>query len=268
MARWIQWYLLARLTGSPIGALLVLLAAWWVLDRLTLRVLPDPLRMLARWRRSVRLRRILGDNPHDRRARLELADLLVGRRRHRAAVDVLRSNIEAGDDDPVTLFVMGTACAGAGFREQAEVFFAEARKAEPHFRAGQIDLELGRMRLAGGDAAGARIALEALLVERPSSVEGRYLLSRVFASMGDHQGAGEARALAWQDYAAAPSFQRRRERFWAWRAKPWRPAVYLALALLCGVAIAEGAKRVLSAPGAGIEQTTGDPGAEDPPPGE
>ncbi|HEX8705290.1 MAG TPA: hypothetical protein VF815_41040, partial [Myxococcaceae bacterium] len=33
-------------------------------------------------------------------------------------------------------------------------------------------------------------------------------------------------------YVAAPGFQRRRERMWAWRARPSRPATYAAIALI------------------------------------
>ncbi len=37
---------------------------------------------------------------------------------------------------------------------------------------------------------------------------------------------------AWKDYVSAPGFQRRRERGWAWRARPCRPLAYAALAAL------------------------------------
>jgi predicted Zn-dependent protease len=211
---------------------LFLLVLWWVMDRFTLRLLPNPFRVIGRWRRVGKLRRVLTQNPHDRRSRLELADLLVEQRRFRAAVEVLRSNIEAGDDDVFTLFVMGTACAGAGFYEQAEVFLGEARRVDPKFRTGQIDLELAKMRLARRDAAGARAALDELLVHRVSTVEGRFLLSQALAMLGDREGAEKARDQAWRDYVSAPGFQRRRERFWAWRVQPWRPAVYLVAVLL------------------------------------
>jgi tetratricopeptide (TPR) repeat protein len=246
MTRWILWYLLARITGSPIASLLVLVAAWWVADRFTVGVLPDPVRALRWWGRIRRLRRTVAHNPHDRRARLELADLLVERRRSREAVEVLRPNLEAGDDDVFTLFTMGTACARAGYHDQGEVFLSEARKLEPGFRLGQIDLELGRMRLGRKDATGARAALETFLALRPSSVEGKVLLARALAEQGDAASARRARDEAWRDYAAAPRFQRRRERLWAWRAQPWRPAFYAALAILAGLLLARGLAPVVA----------------------
>jgi len=67
-----------------------------------------------------------------------------------------------GDDDVFTAFTMGAALARSGFPEQAERMLGAARALDPEFRAGEIDLELGRMRLARRDPAGAREALEGL----------------------------------------------------------------------------------------------------------
>ncbi len=238
MSRILLWYLLARLTGSPVLALLVLVALWWAGDRFTFRLLPDPLRLWGRWRRIGVLRETLATNRHDRRARLELAELLLEARRPRQAVDVLRPNVEAGDDDVHTAYAMGAALARSGFGDQAERVLAAARETDPEFRAGEIDLEVGRLRLGRRDFAGAREPLERLLVARPGSVEGRWLLSRALAGLGDADGTRRLRDDAWREYAALPAFHRRHERPWAWRARPTRPLVWalLALLLLAGAA--------------------------------
>jgi hypothetical protein len=46
-----------------------------------------------------------------------------------------------------------------------------------------------------------------------------------------------ARKNAWNDYAAAPGYQRRRDRLWGWRAKPSRPLTWAALALIGALAM-------------------------------
>jgi tetratricopeptide (TPR) repeat protein len=231
---WILWYLLSAATGSPVAALLLLLAIGWVGDRFTFRVLPDPVRMAARWRRRGQLRRTLLANPHDRRARFELAELLLDGRRPGEAAATLRPNVEAGDEDVRTAYVMGAALARSGAREAAERALAIAREAEPGFRMGEIDLELGRMRLARGDLPGAREALERLVAARPGTVEGRFLLARALEGLGDEAGGRRVRDEAWREYASLPPFQRRRERRFAWRIRPWRPAaIALAIALTC-----------------------------------
>ncbi|BDG10403.1 tetratricopeptide repeat protein [Anaeromyxobacter paludicola] len=244
MSYLLGFWLLSFVTGNPLLAALLVIVIWWSADRVTFGLLPDPLRHLARFRRRAELRRALEANPHDRRARFELAELLLDQGRPRAAVEVLRPNVEAGDEDVYTAYTMGAAMARAGFFPQAEQVLGAARELEPGFRDGEIDLELGRLRLASGDLAGARAALERLLSVRPGSVEGRYWLAQVAAGEGDPAGARRLRAEAWREYAQLPRFRRRAERWFAWRCEPWRPAGVAAgivlLLLVVGSAVCGG----------------------------
>lgn len=228
---WLLFLFLSILTGNPLVALLLALAVLWTADRVTLGLLPEPVRAFLRWRRVGKLRAALGVNPNDRRARLELADLLLRRRPAEAAELVLR-NVEAGDEDVHTSFLLGAALARCGAHERAERAFAFVRDLEPGFRLGEIDLELGRMRLARGDPAGAREALARLVEARPGTVEGRWLLARALAALGDVAGAERVRADAWREFVALPRFRRRPERRFAWRLRPWRGAAAMAGALL------------------------------------
>lgn len=239
MSKWFQWMILAQITGSPLGALLILVVVWWTVDRFTFQFLPHPLRGLLRQRRVAQLRRLIAMNPSDRRARFELADILVQQRRFKGAVDVLRPNIEAGDEDVATMFLYGRASTGAGLHEQAERALKLAEIEDASYRGGEIDLELGRARLGRGDLAGAAEALERFCARRRSTVEGRVLLARVRARGGDGRAAAKLRDEAWSEYASSPASQRRRERWWAWRAKPQRPAAYAAAAMVAGLCFGE-----------------------------
>ncbi|HET8542789.1 MAG TPA: hypothetical protein VFL83_23145 [Anaeromyxobacter sp.] len=232
MSQWMSWILLSWLLGNPLVALLVLLALWWLGDRATFRVLPDPVRLFGRRSRVAALRRTLAANPHDRRARLELATLLLDARRPKQAAELLRPNVEAGDDDVHTSFTMGAALARSGAAERAEPFLAAARARDPSFRTGEIDLEVGRMRVRKGDAAGAIEPLARLVAERPGTVEGRFWLARALALQGDAAGAARARDEAWREYVALPRFRRAQERPFAWRIRPWRPALVAAAVVL------------------------------------
>ena len=80
MNSFLLFSLLSVVTGNPLLAALIVLAAWWLGDRATFRVLPDPFHLLSRWRRRGVLRTQLEVNPHDRRARFELAifDAVLG----------------------------------------------------------------------------------------------------------------------------------------------------------------------------------------------
>jgi tetratricopeptide (TPR) repeat protein len=222
---WVLWLILSWLTGSPVTAALVLLAIWFLGDRATFRLLPDPLRAWGRFSRRGALERALAANPSDRRARFELASLLLDARRPARALEVLRPNVEAGDDDVYTAFLHGVLLERTGRRAEAERVLSRAREQEPGYRLGEIDLELGRNRLGAGDLAGARDALERLVSTRPGTVQGRWLLARALEGLGDAAGAERRRAEAWREYVALPRFKRAEERRWAWRIKPWRPAL-------------------------------------------
>ncbi|MDY7226801.1 tetratricopeptide repeat protein [Hyalangium rubrum] len=231
MSKWLLWMLLTSLTGRPIVSLVLVLVGVWAVDRFTFQFLPSPLRVFGRWRRAGQLERMLLANPHDRRARYELADLRIGRGRYKDAVEVLKPNLEAGDDDVDTLFLLGVAYLGAGEVAKGELLLDEAKKLNPDYRHGAIDLERGRLRLAHGNARGAVEALESFVKGRHGTVEGRVLLAKALDKTGRDADAALMRDDAWKEYVAAPGFQRRRERMWAWRARPSRPLTYAAVAL-------------------------------------
>jgi tetratricopeptide (TPR) repeat protein len=232
MSTWVLWMIVSSLTGRPLLSLALVLGGVWLMDRYTLQVLPRPLRFIHRWRRAGQLERILMVNTHDRRARFELAELRVGQGRYAAAVELLRPNLEAGDEDVDTLFLTGVAYLGAGEVAKGELLLGEAEKLQPDFRLGSIDLERGRLRLARGDAKGAVEALERFVKGRHGTIEGRVLLAKAMERAGRDADAALMRDEAWKDYVAAPSFLRRRERMWAWRARPSRPLTYAAIAVV------------------------------------
>ena len=226
-----MWIILTSLTGSPVLSAVVLLVAYFFIDRYTLGVLPDPFRFVQRWNREQRLKRTVEHAPHDRQARREWSEILVERKRYAKAIEVLKPALEAGDEDPASVFTMGVACLGAGHAPQGEKLLATVTEAKPDFRVGEVDLVLGRFRLERKDYAGAKEALERLLKARAGSVEGRVLMARALQGLGDDGAAALKLDEAWKEYVAAPRFQRRRDRLWAWRAKPSRPLIYLTVAL-------------------------------------
>lgn len=226
LTKWMSWLALTVLTGSPLVSLLIVVLAWFLVDRFTLQLLPDPIQGFARARRASRLRQTLDHNPHDRRARRELAEIYVQQRRFARADETIRYNVEVGEDDPSTLFVAAVAKAGLRQRAEAEQLFERLREKEPSFRMNSIDLELGRLYLAVNDHERAIAALERLCASRPGSVEGKTLLARALRRHGEASRAKDVGAQAWRDYVSAPRFQRRKERYWAWRLQPWRPVLY------------------------------------------
>jgi len=236
MSKWILWVFLTLLTGSPFLSLGLIVLIVFVADRFTWQVLPSPVRLLKRFQRAGELASTILTNPHERRARHELADIRVEQRRYAEAVDILKPNLEAGDEDVDTLYLLGVAYLGAGDAQRGELLLDEAAKLDPGHKLGGIDLERGRFRLKRGDVAGAVEALGRYCQVRHGTVEGRYLLAKALAQAGQGAEAKQMRDQAWTEYVAAPRFQRRRERKWAWRARPSRPLMYAAaLALVLGL---------------------------------
>ena len=234
MSLWLVWFLLSTLTGNPIGAAIALIVVWLVLDRFTLGLTWGGWRWVQRRRREWAVERMLLANPHDRQARRELAELLVLRGAYARAVETLKPNLEAGDDDHATLYTMGVACMGAGHQVQGEKLLAHLAELQPEFRVGELEFATGRARLARKDFKGAREALERGIQIRRGTVEGRVLLAQSFSGLGDAPAAALMRDEAWREYVGAPGLQRRRERLWAWRARPSRPLAY-AMALALGL---------------------------------
>ena len=79
---------------------------------------------------------------------------------------------------------------------------------------------------------------------RPGTVQGRWLLARVLAELGNDEGASRMKDAAYREYTALPRFRRSEERPFAWRARPSRPlavavAVFAAVGLLFALAASQ-----------------------------
>jgi len=232
VSNYFVWLILSQITGSPIASGIAMLAFYWAVDRYTLGVLPDPFKLINRLRKQWKLETHLKIAPHDRKARADLAELYLWRRQYAKAVEVLRPSFDAGDDHIESVFTMGVACLGAGHTTQGEKLLAHALEMQKSFRNGEIHLELGRWRVKRGDFAGAKVELEHFIGIRKGTVEGRVLLAAALDGLKDDGKAALLRDEAWAEHAAAPYFQQRRQRLWAWRARPSRPALYAAALVL------------------------------------
>jgi tetratricopeptide (TPR) repeat protein len=229
---WLKFMILWAITGNPVVAALIVIVFWGVADWYTFGFLRGGMRVVRNIQRVSRLSQLIEINPHDRKARADLGEALIALRRFERAIVVLKPAVDADPDDANTLCLLGLACLGAGKAEQGELFIKSVLEADPKHRQGQPLLDLGRYRLARGDARAAAEALREYLDVYASSVEGRYLLSRALLLSGDHARADAERQRAWTEYATALPFQRRAERLWAWRARPSRPLIYAAV-LVC-----------------------------------
>jgi tetratricopeptide (TPR) repeat protein len=244
MAGWMQFSVLWWLTGNPLAAAALLLLGYAVADWYTFGFLRGLSRALRNLRVAPRLARQISVNPHDRRARVELGDILVEQGRFARAIEVLRPAAEQDPHDLAALYLLGIACLRTGRTDEGELFLREVHGADPEFHLGRAPLEIGAQRLRRGDAKGAVEPLSQYVATHPHRVEGRYLLSVALRRSGDAAGAERERGRAWEEYDTALPYQRRLERRWAWRARPSRPLLYGAAACAAVLLLATVVKRV------------------------
>ncbi len=150
-----QFSLLWWITGNPLAAAALLLLGYAVADWYSFGLLRGLARALRNLRRAPRLARQIAVNPHDRRARVELGEILVEQGRFARAIDVLRPAAQHDPHDLSALYPLGIACLRSGRFEEGELFLRELHGAGPEFRLGRAPLEIGADRLRRGDAKGA-----------------------------------------------------------------------------------------------------------------
>lgn len=230
MSTLLLWSLLSYVTGSPLLSLAIVLGFLWYGTSYAFFAF-SPLRWWQRFQRSQTLERTLAVNPHDRAASFELAELYVGWRRYARAVAVLKPNL-AQDQDDDTWFVAGVAAFGAGDAPTGQRLLGAVAERNPKFRQGAAFLELGRWWLKVARAKDAVAVLEHYVAICTSTIEGRTLLAKAYSATGDTAAATKAANEAWAHFREAPGFQRRRERIWAYRAKPERAFIAFAVVLL------------------------------------
>lgn len=229
MNGWINFSILWMLTGNPVAAAFLLLAAYAVADWYTFGFLRGVARAVAGFRRGRRLRFALLHNPHDLKARADLGDILLSQRRYAQAIEVLKPIADRDPHDLPALFMLGVACLGTGRVDQGELFLGEVHKADPAFRDGAALLELGRSRVRRRHPEAAAVLRE-FLQSHPHHVEARFWLARAHDLAGDAQAAAAERKRCWREYETELPYQRRADRIWAWRARPSRPLIYAAAA--------------------------------------
>ena len=235
MNSWINFSILWMLTGSPVAAAVILLLAYAIADWYTFGFLHGIAHAVADFHRGRRLRLVLLHNPHDRKARADLGEILVSQRRYRRAIQIVKPIADENPHDLNALYLLGVACLATGRIREGELFLSEVYQADPAHRDAAPLLQLGRFRAQRGDASAAE-PLRRYLEAHPHHVEARFLLSRACLLARDHAAAAAERSRCWREYETELPYQRRKDRIWAWRARPSRPLIYAAAAC-CGVAL-------------------------------
>lgn len=215
------FFFITLITGSPLIALLVILALYLAFDYQFVGISRN---LFGKFRRGAEIRSLKREsevNPHDAAARSDLGRLLVDARQYIEAVPHLEKAMERMSDSEETTCYLGLAYLWTGKPEEGERLIRSALERNPKFRYGEPYLRWGEYMLHAGKAREAAEVFERFRTIHSSSVEGHYLLGEAYRRDGRRDKAAEAYRAALAMFRQSPGYKRRAERLWAWKTR-WR----------------------------------------------
>jgi tetratricopeptide (TPR) repeat protein len=218
MGRFFLFTLLAWLTGNPLLALLIVIAlalpGWLAGSRIALRLS----RRVRAWGEAGRLRRALELNPHDAKARVDLAGILIRQGKYREAREEVEQVFARVEDLPEANYALGLALLHDGEAERGRGLVERALELSPRFGYGEPYLRLGDFRADRGEWAQAAERYRQATGIYSSSVEGWYKLGKSLSELGRADEARAALQEALASYRTAPWYRRPDDRPWKRRA--------------------------------------------------
>lgn len=208
--------LLWVILGNPFVAILLLLLIGYLLDRRFIGLSPSVIRPFRTTARIRKLRASLELNPHHTSDRLEMARLLLERRKYREALPHLEQCLQAIPDSAQIRVEIGLCHLKSGNLEKGEKWILEALEREPRVQYGEPYLRLAE---AFGSAQPDKALqyLERFRSIHSSSCEGYYRLGRMYAKLNRVTESRKAYEEAIEIYRQLPRYQKRSQRAWAIR---------------------------------------------------
>ncbi|WP_067928735.1 tetratricopeptide repeat protein [Alicyclobacillus shizuokensis] len=208
------WRLLAALFGNPWLAVLVLLAAYYVVDRRYIGLLPSFRRPLRRWRRMAELKRTIAQSPHHADARYELAGLHMERKNWSAAQKLLETLPDSVRESPDVQYDEGVCAVALGDPDRGERLMRSAVAQTPNLRYGEPYLRLAALHVKDHPEQ-ALADLHDARKYNESSCQALYQMASLYHRLGQPAEATAALRQCLDTYRWLPRFRRRTERRWA-----------------------------------------------------
>ena len=219
MGKLIIFYLLYWLTGSPITALLILLAVFVAVDRTYLGLLPDPLRAFETSSRIRELKKVVSINPYDGRSLKELGIIMVERGDYQNAMKYLGMAETKMSEEPEFTYYYGISAARTGNIDKGKDLFGKAMNAFPTLKYGEPYLAMAEVYIDNADYRSALPLLEKFEKIHSSSSRGFYLTGLVKLKMGSKEEGIEYFKKSIEVFKRSPFFKRKTDRKWAWKAR-------------------------------------------------
>ena len=214
MIKIILFFLLFRILGNPILALLVLLVILYLLDRRFVGLFPSVTRPFQVRKRMSQLKTTLRLNPHDTSSKMELARLYMEKKRYAQALPLLEEARSVMSDSAEVLYESGYCHLQLGDLPAGEGLILQALAINPRTHYGAPYLRLGEA-FAATRPDQAIAYLEVFQTIHSSSVEGYYRLGQLYAALGKTEESKRSFREAVEIYRGLPAYKKRMERKWA-----------------------------------------------------
>jgi len=219
MGKFFIFYILYRLTGSPITALLVILAIYFAVDRTFLGFLPSPFRALKTSSRIRELKKIVSINPHDGRSLKELGIFMVEKEDYQNALRYFGLAEGKMSDDAEFSYYYGISMARIGNIVKGRELFERAVNASPILKYGEPYLVMAEVYIDNADYKSALPLLEKFEKIHSSSSRGLYRMGLVKMKLGLKNDGMDHLEKCIQVFKESPLFKRKIERKWVWKAR-------------------------------------------------
>ncbi|MFE6073152.1 tetratricopeptide repeat protein [Paenibacillus sp. NPDC057886] len=208
--------LLWRIVGNPFLAVLIFLIILYFLDRRYVGVMPSFMKPLKRMRNISRLKQQLAMSPNEVSSKLDLARLLIERKRYSEAHTLLLELERPYEQSAEYWEALGTTELHLGQTEEGERHILQALDINPRVKYGRPYLTLaGAFKDTHRDKALAYV--QQFQEIHSSSSEAYYLLGSVYRSLGRTADAKQAYEQSLNVYRSLPKYKKRQERRWAVR---------------------------------------------------
>lgn len=199
------------LTGNPILSIIILLIIFYALERRFIGLSPSIVKPIRRMRRIAKAKKRVAESPSDVSSKLELARLLMERKKYQAALEWLEPLRGVMEDSAEYMDDLGTCLMETGRNEEGEAAIRQALERNPRVKYGEPHLRLAAY-YSRSDAEKALRELKAFQDIQSSSCESFLRLASVYKQMGrkDEERAAVEEGL--RTYKLLPRYKRKTER--------------------------------------------------------
>lgn len=219
LSRFFLFYLLMYLTGSPFFAVLVIIALYLLLDYQFTGFMRRGFGAIRIASEIAGLKKEIALNPHNAAALSDIGRLLVMRRKESQALPYLEQAYERLSESEETTYYLGLAYLKTGQEGRGEALLLKTLEMNPRFRYGEPALRLAEHYAEKKKITEALAKFDQFFSIHSSSSEGYYKFGRLQLQIGNIGRAIESFQKAIEVFKLSPSFKKREDRLWAYKAR-------------------------------------------------